>query len=76
MKLQGKSPRYETNIHSIPDFRMKYPELKAYNIPLTPVHESPCMSEYWRSQPIRPGKARDEIEHADYVEEDDELTDD
>jgi hypothetical protein len=39
---------------------MKYPEFKAYNLEGTPVHLSPCMDPYWRSQPIRQGKVRDE----------------
>lgn len=40
-----------------------------------PKHESPCMDQYWRAQPIRQGKVREEID-TDYIEEDDELTDD
>lgn len=57
------------------EYKMTYPTPDKYNFPSTPVHESPCMSEYWRAQPIRQGKVREEIDF-DYIEEDDELTDD
>ncbi|AKB37379.1 hypothetical protein MSSAC_2789 [Methanosarcina siciliae C2J] len=60
MKRRGRYSGYETNIHSIPDFKMKYPEFKAYHFPSGPVHNSPCMDPYWRSLPIREGKVRDE----------------
>ena len=39
---------------------MKYPEFKAYNPEGSPVHNSPCMDPFWRSQPIGEGKAREE----------------
>jgi len=52
-----------------------FPPKSAYNMTDRPKHESPCMSEYWRAQPIRPGKQREELD-TDYIEEDDELTDD
>lgn len=47
-------------LHTNPNFRIKYPEITAYNLGGTPVHTSPCMDSYWRSQPIRQGKVRDE----------------
>ena len=60
MKRRRGYSGYKTNIHSIPNFKMKYPEFKAYNLEGSPVHLSPCMDPYWRSQPIRQGKVREE----------------
>lgn len=59
MKQRRGYTGYEP-LHSIPDFKMKYPEFKAYHLPAGPSHESPCMDPFWRSQPIRQGKVRDE----------------
>ena len=64
--------QYECNIHSISNFKIKHPCPEAYNFPAGPSHESPCMSPYWRSQPIRQGKIRDEIEHEEKPEESDD----
>jgi len=46
-----------------------FPPQSAYNMADRPKHESPCMDQYWRAQPIRQGKVREEI---DYDEKDDE----
>jgi len=34
-------------------FQMEYPGTEAYHFPAGIKHESPCMSSYWRSIPIR-----------------------
>jgi len=53
---------------------MKYPGKEAYHFPEGSSHESPCMSPYWRSQPIRQGKKRTEetTEHDKIKEETEE----
>jgi hypothetical protein len=56
---------------------MKYPGPEAYHFPSGPSHNSPCMDQYWRAQPIRQSELREEeTEHEDCYEEEDELTDD
>jgi hypothetical protein len=42
------------------NYKMTYPGPEAYHFPAGTKHESPCMSEYWRSQPIRQGKKKEE----------------
>lgn len=46
-----------------------FPPKSAYNFPTTVKHESPCMSEYWRAQPIRQGIKRDEIDFDEKCDE-------
>ena len=59
------------------NFQMKYPGPEAYHFPSGPSHNSPCMDQYWRAQPIRQSELREEeTEHEDCYEEEDELTDD
>lgn len=50
-------------------YKDTYPPLSNYTIPSTSKHESPCMSPYWRSQPIRQGKQRDEIDFEERIDE-------
>lgn len=52
-------------------YKDSYPLQDRYNFPTTEKHESPCMSEFWRSQPIRQGKVRDEIDFDEKEDEDD-----
>ena len=59
MKQQRRYSIYES-LHTNPNFKMKYPEFSEYGLEGSPVHTSPCMDPFWRSQPIRHGKTRDE----------------
>lgn len=43
-----------------PNFKIQFPGPEGYHFPAGPSHNSPCMDPYWRSQPIRQGKAREE----------------
>ena len=43
----------------------------AYHFPSGPQQNSPCMSAFWRAQPIRKGIVREEI--AEHEEIDDEV---
>lgn len=53
-----------------PAYKMTYPGPEAYHFPSGPSHTSPCMSAFWRAQPIRTGKPREEFEHDEKPEED------
>ena len=53
-------------------FQETVPKKSAYHFPTGPTHESPCMDPYWRSQPIRQGISRDEIEHEEIAEDPEE----
>ncbi|GLI14213.1 hypothetical protein MTHERMMSTA1_13390 [Methanosarcina thermophila MST-A1] len=55
MKQQRRYSGYEP-LHSNPNFKMKYPEFSAYNPEGSIVHNSPCMSRYWRDQNNRSEK--------------------
>lgn len=58
-------------------YQMPYPGPEAYHFPSGPSHNSPCMDQYWRAQPIRQSEPREEeTEHEDCYEEDDVFTDD
>jgi hypothetical protein len=59
MKQRGRYSGYEP-LHTIPNYQMKYSSKEAYNMEDRPKHTSPCMDPYWRSQPIRQGKVREE----------------
>lgn len=60
-----------------PDYKMSYPGPEAYHFPSGPSHNSPCMDQYWRAQPIRQSEPRkEESELEDCYEEDDVFTDD
>jgi len=48
---------------------MNYPGQDSYVFPAGPSHNSPCMDSYWRSQPIRSGICRDEVEHDEKPDE-------
>jgi hypothetical protein len=50
----------EEPYHHNPNFKIPFLGLQSYNIPAGPVHESPCMSLYWRKQELRKGKKREE----------------
>lgn len=41
-------------------YKDTYPGLEAYHFPTGPSNVSPCMSNYWRNQPIRQGKPRED----------------
>ncbi len=41
-------------------FERELPDEKAYHFSNGPKHESPCMSSYWRSIPIRQGQKKEE----------------
>lgn len=43
-------------------YKMTYPGKEAYHFPSGVSHTSPCMSSFWRSQPIRQGNIRDELD--------------
>lgn len=62
-KLQGVSrlmaERSKSNTSSL-NFQMTYPGTEAYHFSSGPRHDSPCMSKYWRRQPIREGKRKEE----------------
>jgi len=49
--------RDKTNT-SAPTFKMEYHGREAYHFSENIAHESPCMSEYWRRQPIRSGNRK------------------
>lgn len=51
---------------------MKYPGPEAYHFPAGPSHISPCMSDHWRSIPIRQGTKRQDPEHDEKPEEEEE----
>lgn len=42
------------------NYQTKYPGPEAYHFPSGPSHNSPCMDEYWRGQPIRQGIKRED----------------
>jgi hypothetical protein len=50
---------------SNPNFKITYPGLSAYHFPTTPQHLSPCLDPFFRTQPIRQGKQRDEHDFED-----------
>jgi len=41
-------------------YKMKYPGRGAYHFPSGPSHNSPCMDQYWRAQPIRQSEPRED----------------
>jgi hypothetical protein len=51
-------PKAEPIFHL--DYQMKYPGQEAYHFPSGPSHNSPCMDQYWRAQPIRQSEPREE----------------
>lgn len=51
--------RVKTNMSSVV-YQMEYPGLDAYHFPVGVQHTSPCMSSFWRGQPIRQGKMKEE----------------
>lgn len=53
-------------------YQMKYPGKDHYVMTTNTVYLSPCMSEYWRSQPRRQGKAREDHDTDTKSEEPDE----
>lgn len=61
-KKQTQVYKHNTN------FKMKYLGPESIHFPTGPSHTSPCMSRYWRAQPVRTGIVRDEIEHEDKPE--------
>jgi len=58
MKQQRGSREHES-LHTNPNFKMKYPEFSEYGLEGSPVHTSPCMDPFWRSQPVMKGNVRD-----------------
>lgn len=55
------------------NFKIKYPGLEGYHFPEGRTYNSPCMDSYWRAQPIRQGKKREEeIEHEEKQEDEEE----
>lgn len=48
--------------HSNPNYKSRYPGMDSYHIPVNKPHGSPCMSPFWRAQPIRKGKTREEFD--------------
>jgi len=57
----------------IAGFQMSYPSLDHYVIPTKGFPLSPCMSEYWRSKPVRQGLTRDEIDFEEKTEDSDDF---
>jgi len=43
-------------------YKDTFPPKSAYNMEDRTKHESPCMDPHWIAQPIRQGKAREEID--------------
>lgn len=54
------------------DYRTRYPGIEGYNLENPIKHNSPCMDSYWRSQPIRAGKKREDYDHDTKPEETEE----
>ena len=57
------------DFHHDPNYRINYQSKESYVFPAGPSHNSPCMDSYWRSQPIRSGICRDEVEHDEKPDE-------
>ncbi len=59
MVLKQVHRKTESYRHTL-NYKMTYPGPEAYHFPTSTKHNSPCMDSFWRSQPIRQGKKKEE----------------